>query len=921
MHEFKTKPTSRTRLLESLHPSVREWFFTQFKDFSQSQLFATYDIHCRKNILLSAPTGSTKTLTSFLSILNELIDLDKKNILEDRVYAIYISPLKALNYDIEHNLQTPLEQIDPNSNIRVGVRTGDTTPYQRSKMQKTPPHILITTPESLALLLSTKFTQHITKTDWLIIDEIHALATNKRGVYLSLLCELLQELSPGMARIGLSATIQPLETIASFLVGKDRDCTIIDIEQTKSLEVSCQRPVPSFVIPHTQYETAFFETIHKHIQEHTTTLIFTNTRFLTEKIVFELKSRFEGAYYEIEEQPPFARSQLIATHHGSLNTQMRKVIESKLRSGKLKCVVCSTSLELGIDIGYVDFVIQVGSPKSVSKFLQRIGRSGHKYEQTPKGIILAQDRDDYVESALICAHAKAKNIDSITIPTNCLDVLSQFILLQIIIKPQSIKELHSVITQSYCYKDTSLGTVRNCVQALGQIYEQLHIYPRLFIEDDIVYPRKTTKLLFQTNVGTIADSGRITVKIGTQVIGFIDEGYLEELRPGDTFVLGGETYAFSHAKGMVAFVRATSSRKVSIPRWFSRALALSQELSHAIANTFSSSDDSFIKLYANQQKEFGFIPQTSAVHIEQYSDGPMHFVIIHSPHGRRINEVLALALFDILSKTHHATITTICTDKAILFSCEKTIQIQRAMGILLEHPLDQILTQSIEQSEHFKRRIRQCAYRGLFLTKRYKAQTISVNKQQVKSHMFYYTLKRLEPDHPIILEARREITRDVYDYEGAKTLLEKVKQKTVGIFYHQLTVPSPCATHIAVLGYSDYMSATNRQEYMNNMYNMQLATIALKNKKQKKAYVYETPQPINYYKEWGEDSKKKSRYTLPKIPLDPHIEFYLKRVLDGTLDGTDARFKKWLDILLEEKAPKQWDEQTIAYLRSVQKKL
>ena len=439
---YKEQPDEDQVILKVLNPLVQKWFFSRFKSFSLPQKFGVFDIHCRQNILISAPTGATKTLTAFLSILNELVDNAEKGILQDRIHSIYISPLKALNYDIEHNLKTPLKEMEAIAGkplgIRVGVRTGDTTPNERAKMVKNPPHILITTPESMSILLQSKnFRPHLNNVEWTIIDEIHALAENKRGVHFSLTMEMLQRLSPGMTRVGLSATIAPLEEIANYLVGSERQCRIVNVQFLKDMDLKVLSPVPSLV--DTTYEALqdkMYELIDKLVQEHKTTLIFTNTRAATERVVHYLKERYPKNYTDVltsadesdfkakieengvienldenetedgedieKEKDVFGKAKKdmkitgIGAHHGSLSKTHRHKIEDGLRKGNLKCVVCSTSLELGIDIGYIDLVILLGSPKSVARALQRIGRSGHQLHSVTKGRIIILDLDDLV---------------------------------------------------------------------------------------------------------------------------------------------------------------------------------------------------------------------------------------------------------------------------------------------------------------------------------------------------------------------------------------------------------------------------------------------------------------------------------------------------------------------------------------------
>src|SRR3989344_2753727 len=349
-----TEPYKPVHIKSIFHPLLNRWFFGKFKEFSLPQLYGVMEIHSRRNVLISAPTGATKTLTGFLAVLNELVDSAKKGMLEDKVYCVYVSPLKALNYDIQYNLLRPLEEMEQiegkQLGIRVGVRTGDTTAYEKSKMLKHTPHILITTPESLAIMInSIKFKEKLMNVQWLIIDEIHALAENKRGVHLNVTVERLQRLSSGMMRVGLSATIAPLEKIAQYLVGyqgdQERDCNIVDVQFLKQMDLQVLSPVKSLVdSDYLLKHGKMYELMHQLIQDHKTTLIFTNTRSATERVVHNLKEFYPSDY----------RGENVSAHHGSLSKENRFKTEQDLRQGKLKVVVSSTSLELGIDIGYVD---------------------------------------------------------------------------------------------------------------------------------------------------------------------------------------------------------------------------------------------------------------------------------------------------------------------------------------------------------------------------------------------------------------------------------------------------------------------------------------------------------------------------------------------------------------------------------------
>src|SRR3989344_2196366 len=569
-----------------LDPLVKEWFFSRFSGFSDSQLYGVLPVYERKNILLSANTGSGKTLTSFLSIINYLVILARKNELEEKVYAIYSSPLKALNNDILVNLITPLREITliaqdrgiTLQDIRVGLRTGDTTAYEKSKMLKHPPHIFITTPESLAITLTTsKFVELFYGVEFIIIDEIHSLG-NKRGVYLSLSLERLEDLSKiTPVRIGLSATIAPLEEIARFLVGKERDCLIASVAHEKKKDIKVINTASaSFEDTYQETHTSLYQTIDALVQAHTTTLIFTNTRAATERVVNHLKEMFPENYIEN-----------IEAHHSSLSKEHRFEVEDRLRKGTLKVVVTSTSLELGIDIGSVDLVILLGSPKSSARVLQRIGRAGHTINAVSKGRFLVLDRDDLVECSILVKESMENKIDNIHIPTNCLDVLSQQIYGMAIQKVWDIDAMYALITRSYCYAQLNKEDFMSVISYLSGEYalEHRNVYAKIWYDPQTRQVGKKGKLarvIYLTNIGTIPEESFATVVIAggemkDHKVGVVDEGFLEKMKVGDVFALGGKKYQFLYTKGMKVYVKAGVTRSPTIPSWFSEQLPLSFE--------------------------------------------------------------------------------------------------------------------------------------------------------------------------------------------------------------------------------------------------------------------------------------------------------------------------------------------------------
>ncbi len=864
MVQYMNYPNKPEDVRKILNPIVDRWFFSRFKEFSIPQLYGVMEIHSRNNILVSAPTGATKTLTAFLSILNELIDSSEKGILEDRVYAIYVSPLRALSNDIQFNLTEPLKQMEEMAGkkfgIRVAVRTGDTTTTEKSAMLKTPPHILITTPESLAIMLtSIKFRDHLRNVDWLIVDEIHALAENKRGVHLSLSMERLSYLTPHTTRVGLSATIAPIEEIAKFLVGyKDKEpnpCKIVDVQFLKDMDLRVLSPVPDLIdIEHGKMHQMMYELMDNLIQGHKTTLIFTNTRAATERVVDHLKDKFPKNY-----------SENIGAHHGSLSKSSRQNIEERLRKGELKVIVSSTSLELGIDIGYIDLVICLGSPKSVARFLQRAGRSGHRLHSTVKARIIVLDRDDLIECAILLKSAIEKKIDRIHIPTNCLDVLAQQVDGMAIEQKWDLNELFKIIKQSYCYHGLGRKDFDDIIDYLAGKYislEDRHIYAKIWHDEEtgtIGRKGKMGRVIYMTNVGTIPDEASIKVKVGTQIVGTIDEAFLERLRRGDVFVLGGEKYQFLYAKGTVAFVTASTVRPPTIPMWFSEMLPLSFDLAIDIGKFRKLLGEKFCSIkskeeimrfideylyvdknaaesvydYFYEQYNYAEVPSNSRIIVEHYKDDRANYAIFHSLYGRRVNDCLSRAVAFAVSRTQHKDVEISVNDRGFYIASDQKINVMAAFKLLKSDELEKVMSMAIDRTEVLTRRFRHCATRALMILRNYKGHTKRVGRQQVASTILINAVKRIDPNFSILKEARREVLEDLMDIGNAKLVLEGIEKRKIKVEEIHTNVPSPFAFNLIIQGYTDVFKIEDKVEFLRRMHKNVLAKIALKHGKKK----------------------------------------------------------------------------------------
>lgn len=856
----QTKTYSKKAIYKKLHPWVRQWFDENFDDFTPAQKQAIVEIHNKKNILISSPTGSGKTLTAFLSIISKLVTLSQKEELTDNVYCIYISPLKALDNDIEKNLEEPLKGIEKIAGrelgIRKAVRTGDTSQYQRQKMLKKPPHILITTPETLSILLvAPKFREKLSHVKYVIIDEIHSLADNKRGVHLSLSLERLHHLIGGFTRIGLSATVSPLEEVAKFLVGYEydieRDCLVASINYLKELDMEVISPVSDIVLADSEdTRLATYDILDDLIQENKTTLIFTNTRSGTERFVYNLKTMYPSHY----------NSNNIMAHHSSLSKEVRLETENKLKNGELKCVISSTSLELGIDIGYIDLVVLINSPKSVSRALQRIGRSGHRLHEKSKGKIIVTDRDDLVECSVLLKDAKEGKIDKINIPKNCLDVLAQHIYGMAIENPWDIDYAYDVIRKSYCYKDITRDEYEDVLSYMAGEYSELeerYVYAKIWIdykENTFGKRGKLARALYSTNIGTIPDSSGVLVKCDGETVGKIEEDFMERLKKGDTFVLGGNTYRFNYGKGMTINV-SPASGPPTIPSWFSQQLPLSFDLAMDIQRFRAHMDSKFqyrrskeeimefiheylyvddfaansIYEYFVEQYKYAKIPSNRKMLIEYYTGfGGKKFVIFHSLFGRKVNDALSRATAYLVAKRYNANVTISISDNGFYLSSDGKIGGLESFRELTPENFRNILTQSLSKTETLASRFRHCAGRSLMTLRRYKGKSKSVGRQQVRGKILLKFVEEMDDNFPILSEARRETLEDYMDVENAEKVIQWIANEEMEIKVINTVIPTPFAFNLVSQGYLDVLNQNDKAEFTKRMHKAVLDKIKSK---------------------------------------------------------------------------------------------
>ncbi|MFH1054676.1 MAG: ATP-dependent helicase [Candidatus Altiarchaeota archaeon] len=853
MVEVQGEPYAREDILRELHPLVREWFKRKHGEFSLPQLYAIPNIMHGRSTLVSAPTGSGKTLTAFMSVLNKLVEFSLIGDLEERVYCVYVSPLKALNNDIRRNLEEPLRELNElhgsDLGIRVMVRTGDTPTSQRAAMLKKPPHILITTPESLALILSSpKFSLKLQGLKWLIVDEVHALAENKRGVQLSLTMERLQNLAGRFTRIGLSATIHPLERVAEFVVGceggKVRDCRVVDVRYMKGLDIKVLCPVRNLVsASQDEAHHALYSLLDSLIQEHKTTLVFTNTRAATERVINHLKTKYPGRYMGD-----------IGAHHSSLSAEHRLDVEERLKRGELKVVVSSTSLELGIDIGYIDLVVLLGSPKSVARALQRIGRSGHKLHDKAKGRIVVMDRDDLVECSVLLKNAVEGKIDEIHIPENCLDVLAQELYATAIANVENIDNVYEMVRRSFCFRSLKREEFDSVLHYLSGEYvtlEERNVYAKIWVDEGRMLMGKRGRMalpIYAMNQGTIPEESYVTVKVGDIPVGKLDEGFVERLKRGDIFTLGGNLYRFNFCRGMVCQV-APDSGPPTVPSWSSESLPLSYGLALEIQRfrrlmeermgkpkdevmswlkSYLYADDNAVGSiydYFREQYRYSLIPHDGRILIEYNQAFKKRYIIFHTLYGRRVNDALSRAIAYVISKKERKNVMIGLSDNGFYLSIQGKVQAYNAFKSLKSGDLRGVLVEAVDKTDVLSRRFRHCAVRSMMMLRNYKGLRKSVGRQQMGGKILLSFVKKLDQKFPILEEARREVLEDLMDEENARGVLSGIEEGRIGVVEVNTDIPTPFAMDLIGRGYMDVLRAEERHEFIRRMHEALLERI------------------------------------------------------------------------------------------------
>ncbi|MHC8307567.1 DEAD/DEAH box helicase [Pseudomonas sp. PB3P13] len=838
-------PIPSDAALSGFHSAVSAWFNSTFPAVTAAQARAWPLIRQHRSTLIAAPTGSGKTLTAFLAVIDDLIHrgLETDAGLPDETLVVYVSPLKALSNDIQINLQNPLAGITeqlramglPPLQINTAVRTGDTPQKERTAMRRTPPHILVTTPESLYVLLGSDSGRQMLKTTrTVIVDEIHAIAASKRGSHLALSLERLQALcTQPLMRIGLSATQKPIEAVSRFLVGRDRPCEIIDIGHARPRDLGIEvPPVPLTAVMSNDVWQLVYDRLAALAREHRTTLIFVNTRRLAERLSRHLSDRLG--------------KEAVAAHHGSLAKEFRLDAEQRLKRGELQVLIATASLELGIDIGDVDLVCQMSSPRSIAAFLQRVGRSGHHVGGTPKGRLFATTRDDLIECTALLDCVRRGELDTLQIPAAPLDVLAQQIIAEVSCQEWHEQALLQMFRKASPYADLDEQHYQALLHMLAEGYNGRQGIRSAFLHRDAVTRtlrgRRGSKLTAVTSGGTIPDNADYSVLLEPQglSIGSVNEDFAVESIAGDIFQLGNTSYRILRVESGKVRVEDAHGQPPTIPFWLGEAPGRSAELSSAVARLQAQLDDllsatpgdlqpaldwltdtlglnlasaeQLVDYLARARLTLGALPSQDTLLMERFFDesGGTQLVI-HTPFGSRINRARGLALRKRFCRTFNFELQAAASEDAIILSLSTShsFDLDEVWRYLPSNSAEQVLIQAVLDAPLFGVRWRWNAGVALALPRYTGGRKVAPQIQRMKSEdliasVFPDQIACLEnlagereiPQHPLVEQTLDDCLHEAMDCEGWLTLLRRMESGEVRLISRDLPAPSPLAAEI-----------------------------------------------------------------------------------------------------------------------------
>ncbi len=858
------KQTAKTSPLDLFSKPVRRWFEASFEAPTPAQDQGWPAIASGANTLICAPTGSGKTLTAFLWGIDKLSRDEAQ--LGQGVKVVYVSPLKALSYDVERNLRAPLKGVG--APISVGLRTGDTPQKDRQAMLRKPPDILITTPESLYLMMTSQARNILAGVEAVIVDEIHAVAQTKRGAHLALTLERLEhqvqthEDGRGpdavVQRIGLSATQRPLDRVASFLVGPKRECTIVDAGTRKELDLEIVVPVEDMTQPasvdgkpndgefdpaptQNSIWPAIYPELLKLVQSHTSTIIFVNARRAAER----LAKRLNELANEVPEQELPATEhagnavrapgeegfvEVARAHHGSLAHEERLVIEEMLKGGQLPCLVATSSLELGIDMGAVDLVIQVESPKSVTRGLQRVGRAGHTLGEISKGRVFPKFRADLLECAVVARRMREGLIEETVIPRNPLDVLAQHIVSMVADLDWEVAELERVVTAAEPFSELGREQLENVLDMLDGRYPSekfAELRPRVAWDRTAgtVRGRKGARQLAVTNAGTIPDRGLYGVHLPDgRRVGELDEEMVYEARAGQTFLLGATTWRIEDITRDRVIVTPAPGVPGAVPFWRGDGIGRPAELGRAIgafsreavasdAKTLAKDYDldrraaeNLLAYLREQQAATRVVPSDESIVVEKFRDeiGDWRLCVL-SPFGGRVHAAWGLALAAKIRGQLDLEADSIWSDDGIVIHLPDADEVPSADLVLLEaDEVEDLVVAELGGSALFGARFRENAARSLLLPRAYPGKRTPLWQQRLKSQSLLAVAKDF-PRFPVILETYRECLRDVLDLPGLESLLADLGSRRISLVEVETQSASPFASSLLFDYVATYM--------------------------------------------------------------------------------------------------------------------
>ena len=878
-------------VLDRLEPAVREWWADEFGRyvgqnggfFTPPQREAIPLVDADTNALVCAPTGSGKTLSSFTAILDDLFGRARESDdgLDNAVYCLYVSPLKSLANDIHRNLGVPLEGIEErlddrgeNVEVRHAIRHGDTDKAERQRMLEETPHILNTTPETLAILLNApKFREKLRSVEYVIVDEIHSLAENKRGTHLSVSLERLENLADtSPTRIGCSATVEPLETMAEFLVGRAddgsvREYEIVDTRFVRDFDLELECPTDDLIdTPRSVVQSGFYDRLHELIGTHDNTLVFTNTRSGAERVLENLRGRFD-AYGDDN----------TGCHHGSLSKERRTEVEEGLKNGSLDVVTTSTSLELGIDMPHLDLVVQVGSPKSVAALLQRVGRAGHSLGQVVEGRVIALDRDELVECAVMLEKAESGFVDRVFVPETPQDVAVQHVYGMAITAVRREGEILRTLRRAYPYRNYGDDEWERLMKYLTADYdglEEKNVYPKIWRDEndppdgdhhhpefDVGAPLigkrgRMARVIYMTNIGTIPDSFTCDVRIrgSDEWVGQLDENYLDTLEKGDVFVLGGDRFEYRYRRGSKVYVDRTAAQP-TVPSWFSERLPLSYDLGREIAafqreltdrlasggppavrewlRGFPVDENSvraITRLFDEQRRYAGAesVATDDRFVVEEVLDRDQYRrqFCVHSTYGRRFNDGLSRLVAARCARRSNANVQVAVADNGFSLSMplNRKVDVGAVLRDLDPERVRTELRDSLDGTDLLQRYFRINATRALMILKRYKGYEKSAAEQQVSAEMLLSFAEGLD-EFAVIDETYREIIEDKLNIAAIEEQLAALRRGDVEVVTRELDSPTPRAFGLATLLASDVVLAEDESAVLQEFHERVLESI------------------------------------------------------------------------------------------------